>query len=142
MHKQSDDWLLMVYWSTVNAKQRKIWRSSRTSSYFRARFLTEVLLGTKSIWNSRCSIRLQQALGLLIHHLINSALLYLDVGPVAIFLLHTSSTSNTFSSQVESKPVGNCRAEYTHKVLWSDAYFMWNEQNALCKAKQLIYLVF
>lgn len=55
-----------------------------------ARFLREISLRTESIWNSRRSNRFKQALGLLIHHLINSALLYSDSGPVPILLLHTS----------------------------------------------------
>lgn len=64
-----------------------------------ARFLTEVALKTERIWNSRRSNRFKQALGLLIHHLINSALLYTDLGPVPIFLFHTSNTSNALSAQ-------------------------------------------
>lgn len=137
VHKQTDDWLLlgMLYCSPVNAKQRKIWRSSCVSRLFFCQISQRSF--TESIWNSRRSNRFKQALGLLIHHLINSALLYSDLGPVPILLLHTS---NTLSGQVKFGGLSQHRwliAEQNRPrgYLWSDAYFMWKEENTVYKSK-------
>lgn len=66
-----------------------------------ARFLREVSQRAESIWNSRRSNRFKEPLGFLIHHLINSALLYSDLGSVPIFLLNTSNTSNRLWARVK-----------------------------------------
>lgn len=130
--------LMTDYWCCIDLlwmqnKGRSEDPAASPGSFF-ARFLTEISLRTECLWNSRRSHRFMQALGLLIHHLINSALLYSDLGPVPIFLLHTS---DTLSAQLMSTPVGNCKAVYSQKILPSDAFFMWNGQNLVYKSKYL-----
>lgn len=98
----SDYWCWIdLLWMQNHAKQIDL----KIQLHFQNLILTDIshifLLWTESIWNSRRSHRFKQALGLLIHHLINSALLYTDVGPVPIFLIGTSNTSNALSAQLK-----------------------------------------
>lgn len=132
--------LMMDYWFCIDLlwmqnKERSEDPATSPDSSFFARFLTEVSLRTESIWNSRRSNRFKQVLGLLIHHLINSALLCSDLGPVPISL---SNTSNTLSAQVKclevwvntsKKKKEKCRAGCKQKFLWSDECYKWNEQD-------------